>query len=232
MATSNVEMVVANGVARLTLKRPQKRNAITAQMWDDMIRAMDSVATDSGLRALLIQGSGGSFCAGADLAEVRSTDGTESTDYRGLVHQGLARIRDFPFVTVALIDGPCVGAGCSIALACDVRFATLAASFAIPAVKYGFVFDEGGLRHLVEVVGSGRATWMMLSGMTIGSVEAASIGLVDHCSDSSEVACERFLADLADANVSAAAETRRLIRLFTGLGPATRVGSHVTLEEG
>jgi enoyl-CoA hydratase/carnithine racemase len=229
MVTPDVEMVVVNGVARLTLIRPQKRNAVTAQMWHGMIRAIDEVSTTSGVRALLIQGSGGSFCAGADLTEVRSAGGIQSADYHDLVLRGLSRIRDFPVVTVALIDGPCVGAGCSIALACDIRFATLDAYFAIPAVKFGFAFDEGGLRHLVELVRSGHATRLMLAGTTIGSAEATTIGLVDHCSDGAEAECERFLADLADANLHTAAETRRLIRLFAGLDSEAHPPSHVAL---
>ena len=215
--TQDVEITAANGVARLTLRRPQKRNAITAEMWETIIRGLDAAGSKPRMRALLIQGSGGSFCAGGDLASVRLPDGTESQAFRALVAQGLARIRDFPVATAALIDGPCIGGGCNIALACDVRFATPSSTFAIPAVRYGLVFEESGLRRLVELVGSGHAYRLLLSGATIGGTEAASIGLVEHCSEAAAEECERYLADLDGAHGPTAAATRQLVRSFAGV---------------
>jgi enoyl-CoA hydratase/carnithine racemase len=223
--TQDVEITAADGVARLTLCRPGKRNAITAEMWEAIIRGLDAARSKPGMRALLIQGSGGSFCAGGDLGSVRLPDGSESQAFRALVAQGLARIRDFPFATAAFIDGPCIGGGCNIALACDVRFATPPSTFAIPAVRYSLVFEEAGLRRLVELVGSGHAYRLLLSGATIGGTEAASIGLVEHCSDAAAAECDRYLADLARAYGPTAAATRQLIRSFAGLDSVVDDGS-------
>src|SRR4051794_36196133 len=118
VASADLDISVEQDVAYLTLQRPEKRNAITAEMWEGIVAGLSDVARTPGLRALVVTGEGGSFSAGADLASVRNADGSLSSQYNETALRGIAAIRDFPQTTLALIDGPCFGAGCSLALAC------------------------------------------------------------------------------------------------------------------
>jgi enoyl-CoA hydratase/carnithine racemase len=216
-----IDIAVERDVARLTLQRPEKRNAITAEMWDAMIEGLSELGQMPALRALVVSGAGGSFSAGADLASVKNPDGSLSTQFNETALRGIAAIREFPHTTLALIDGPCFGAGCSIALACDVRFASPASIFSIPAVRYGIPYDEGSLRRLVELVGSGQASRLLFSGMRLSGRDAAQIGLVELCSDDLSAEGEAYVSALQSADVAMMSATRESIRRFAGLETTT-----------
>lgn len=216
--TTNLEISVEGTAAFLTLRRPEKRNAITAAMWEGMVTGLAEVAEHEGVRALVVTGSGGSFSAGADLESVRRTDGSRSPDYQETALAGLAAIRAFPQPTLALIDGPCVGGGCSIALACDIRFASPGSIFAVPAVRYGFTYDDWSLRRLVELVGSGQASRFLLSATKLSGEQAAAIGLVEVCSKDVRSEVDSYLAALALGDPSIMRATRASIRGVADLG--------------
>jgi len=217
---NNLELSVDGNVARLTFARPEKRNALTAEMWDGIVSGLAELAQDESVRALVVTGAGGSFSAGADLDAVRGADGTRQDAYQDKALRGVAAIRDFPRPTLALIDGACIGGGCSIALACDVRFASPASVFAVPAVRYGFTYDDGSLRRLVDLLGSGQATRFLLSAMKISGRDAADIGLVELCSDDLSGEAEAYLSALVAGDVAIIDVTRRSIRQFAGLATA------------
>jgi enoyl-CoA hydratase/carnithine racemase len=210
---SNLSVSVADGVARLTFQRPEKRNAITAGMWSGISEILQSLVGRDDVRCLAVQGSGGCFSAGADLAAVRDASGSPSSAYQALVERGLRSIREFRWPTLAVIEGPCIGGGCAIALACDVRFAVPGATFTIPAVRYGLELEGAALVRLVELVGSGQASRFLLSAMTIRGAEAAAMGLVDLCANNAFAAADEFLDSVAAADPATVAKTVAAIRM-------------------
>ena len=107
----HVTCTVRDGVVRLTLRRPEKRNAVTAAMWEAALAHLDDASARSDVRVLLVQGSEGFFCAGAHLASVKRPDGTPSDAYVDLAVRALTAVADFPAPSVARIEGPCIGAG-------------------------------------------------------------------------------------------------------------------------
>src|SRR4051794_34364029 len=135
--SAHVRCEVERDVARVTLDRPAKRNALSADMLTALTDLLSRLSRRDDVRALAIMGAGGAFCAGADLGSVREDDGKEATNYRRLVVDFLESVRLFPVPTVAVIDGPCIGAGYFLALSCDVRYATPESLIAIPSVRYG-----------------------------------------------------------------------------------------------
>jgi enoyl-CoA hydratase/carnithine racemase len=213
----NIELSVEGDVARLTFQRPEKRNAFTAEMWDGIVSCLAELERTESVRALAVTGAGGSFSAGADLESVKRADGSRSPAYQETALRGLAAIQHFPRPTLALIDGPCIGGGCSLALACDVRFASATSIFSVPAVRHGFSYDEWSLRRLVELVGSGQASRFLFSAMRISGRDAADIGLVELCSDDLQAEADAYLSAVASGDIATISATRESLRRFAGL---------------
>jgi enoyl-CoA hydratase/carnithine racemase len=204
----HIQFDISDGAARLRLNRPEKRNAVSQAMWLAMTAHLRAAAADTGVRALVIGGLPGVFCAGADLASVKNADRAHAAEYQRIALDSFAAIRDFPHPTLAAIDGLCIGGGCNIALACDVRFAGPQASFAIPAVRHGIVYDEWTIHRLVELVGSGRAGHFLFSAIRIGVERAAQIGLVDVHTDDVGAETATYLSELMLADDAAVAGIR------------------------
>jgi len=210
--SSEVLTSVRDGVAWLTLKRPAKRNAMTSQMWDTLRSAAVDFGGRDDVRVLAIQGSGGCFTAGADLESIMESDGSLSRGYHDKAFAALAAIREFPFPTLALVDGPCIGAGCSIALSCDVRFASTSAVFAVPGVSLGIVYEEWSVARLVDLMGSGRTSRFLLAAQRLPAPEAEVWGLIERCTDDLTSEGEAYLRTVCSGDRNAIAGTRRIIR--------------------
>jgi enoyl-CoA hydratase/carnithine racemase len=192
----HLQFGVTDGVATVRLNRPEKRNAVSQQMWSAIIANLRETAANPSVRALVFEGTPGVFCAGADLASVKNRDTSLAEEYRRIALEGYAAVRDFPRPTLAVIDGPCIGGGCNIALACDIRFASPLASFAVPAVRHGIAYDEWTVNRLIELIGSGRAAHFLFSAARLGAEQAERIGLVDVRTDDIAAETSAFLRDL------------------------------------
>lgn len=169
-------------IARLQLNQPEKHNAISLAMWRGLPEVLAAVEADRSIRALVVEGAGGkAFCAGADISEFADVYATrESTARYGThVHEAQARLRALPRPTIALVEGVCVGGGCGIALACDLRFASSAARFGITPAKLGLAYSRSDTAQLIEKVGPARAKDILFSGRLMDAGEALAIGLVD-----------------------------------------------------
>jgi len=210
--TEHVAITTSGGVVRVCLARPGKHNAITMEMWMAIANGLDRAKADPDVRALVITGEGGSFSAGADLKSIKDADGTPSAEYRAIALTGLTAIVDFPWPTLARIDGHCMGAGVNIALACDVRFTTPGSTFAIPAARHGLVYDDWSIARLVELTGSGQASRLLYSGVTIDGREAARIGLAELCADDLPAAADAYLAAVLSGNADSITSMRARIR--------------------
>ncbi|KAA0940080.1 enoyl-CoA hydratase/isomerase family protein [Streptomyces apricus] len=166
---------VADGVATVVIHHPAKRNAMTADMWRALPPLLDALAADPAVRVLVLTGEGGTFCAGADISSLR--DSAERA--QGLAVAAEEALAAFPKPTLAAVRGYCVGGGCQLAAACDLRFADEEASFGITPAKLGIVYPASSTRRLVSLVGPATAKYLLFSGELIGAERALRTGLVD-----------------------------------------------------
>ncbi len=183
MNFQTIQYASANAVARITLNRPERMNAFTQAMHDELRTAIALAASD-GSRVLVLTGAGRGFCAGQDLNDravapgqvVQATDLGESVEknYAPLVKS----LRALPIPVVAAVNGVAAGAGCNLALACDLVIATESASFLQPFCKLGLIPDTGGSYFLPRLVGTQRAMGLALLGDKISARRAAEIGLI------------------------------------------------------
>lgn len=172
---------VTGAVASITLDRPATRNAMTVAMWRALPGLIGRTAEDDGIRAVLLTGAGGAFCTGADVSEFPTAfaDAASAGRYNALVEAGRRALADLPKPTIAVVPGLAVGAGCGLAMACDLRFAAEGARFGMPPARLGAAYPFAGLGQLVGLVGPSRAKDMLYSGRLVDADEALRIGLND-----------------------------------------------------
>jgi 2-(1,2-epoxy-1,2-dihydrophenyl)acetyl-CoA isomerase len=206
----------------LTLNRPAALNSFTAQLNVELRAALEDVAADASVRALVITGAGRGFCAGQDLNDP-ALGGGESLDVGGVVeklYKPLAlRIRSMPVPVIAAVNGVAAGAGANFALGCDFVIAARSASFIQAFSKIGLVPDCGGTWLLPRLVGRARAIGLAMTGDKLPAEEAQRIGLIWQCVDDAAL-MDTALAlanKLAAMPTRALAETRRAIDEAAGL---------------
>ena len=163
-------------VRLLTIDRPKRRNALNHETLEQLQAAVAGAVERSvdghRTRALVLTGTGGHFCAGADLS------GVEDAGFVKLLNAVLAGFREAPFPTIAAIEGAALGAGTQLAVACDLRTAAADATFGIPAAKLGLMVDQWTVRRLASFAGQGTARAMLLAAHTYTGAEAFGFGLV------------------------------------------------------
>ena len=167
-----------DGIATLTIDRPEVRNAIKHQMVDEMHAALEQLENDENVKALILTSSGGkAFMSGADIAELR--DRRKDDALKGINANLFSRLERFPRPTVAAIVGYCLGGGCELALCCDFRVAGTTSRFGQPEVGLGIMAAAGATRRLPALVGLNHARRLLFSGAIIEAEDAERIGLVD-----------------------------------------------------
>jgi enoyl-CoA hydratase len=177
-----------DGVGLLELDRPQRRNALDIAQCRRLVDAVAELL-GRGVRALVVTGAGSSFCSGADFGEVH-TDG-----FRDALHAALHAVRAAPVPTVAAVNGPAIGAGTQLAIACDLRIADAGAVFGVPAAQLGVAVDPWTLHRLAQLAGGGTARAVALSCDRLDAGLAHARGLVDRLGDRD--AALAWAADLA-----------------------------------
>ncbi len=180
-----VDYHAENGIATVTLNRPEKLNAMNADLMRGAIAALEGAAADESIRVVVLTGAGRGFCAGGDLG-AKNTLGTGGTDSRIGVLQDLQRssklLREMPKVTIAAINGPCAGGGFSWAAAADLRYAAASAKFTTAYLNAGLSGDFGGTWTLPRIVGSARARELYLLSEKFSAEEAERFGFVSKAS--------------------------------------------------
>ena len=161
-------------VGSLTIDRPEKRNALTA----DALAALETGIERLETPVICLRGAGPAFCAGADLDAVAALDGERAAEFVRRGQRVANAIEETQSAVVAAVDGPARGGGVELALACDLRVATPDATFAEPGVKLGLFGAWGGTHRLPAIVGTGNALDLSLSGRVVGADEALRMGLV------------------------------------------------------
>jgi enoyl-CoA hydratase/carnithine racemase len=176
-----VSAVVHDGLAWVTVARPEKKNALTLAMWNAIPGVMGSLAGDDEVLGVVIRGAKGDFGAGADLEDVlAATDGRARAEaYCRAVVTALLAVATLPLPTLALVDGVAAGGAAELALACDMRVAQQGASFSFPFARLGVVPDRFTLARLTALVGLSAARRVVFSGEPIDAAHALTMGLVD-----------------------------------------------------
>jgi enoyl-CoA hydratase/carnithine racemase len=190
----------ATGVARLTLDRPARRNALTGAMWRELTRIVAELSASDTVRVVVLTGAGDHFSAGADISEFGAarTGAAAAQAYEGDVDACMVAIAACPKPTIAAVRGFCLGGGCGLAMACDFRLADRTARFGIPAARLGIVYGIPESRLLLALVGLANAKRILFTAERFDAVEAARIGFVDQVVDGSlEEATAAFAATLA-----------------------------------
>jgi len=202
---TGIEVTVADRVATILLNRPEVLNALHSDSHRALHRACDELEARDDVGAVLIRGSGTSFCSGSDLREIGDISGAAARAYVRLDFTTKNRIAGLSKPVVAAIHGWCVGGGVELALACDIRIAAEDAVFSMREVRLGSVPGSGGLQRLPAVVGLGVAKDWILTGRNVSAVDAERRGLVTEVVPAADLAARAhtLAAELAGRNPTA-----------------------------
>ena len=174
-----------NGVATLTLNRPERRNAVSMEMYEELGKVTAELSIDDSVNVLVITGAGGAFCAGADQAKKKEGEEAHDMGIGGLFNamrrkgnRVIQNITEMNKPTIAAVDGAAVGWGFSLAMACDMIIASDKAKFGCAFVNIGLHPDGGAIYFLPRLVGTPKACEMIFTGRIVGAEEADKVGLV------------------------------------------------------
>lgn len=217
------------GVLVLELDRPQRRNALSRELLSQL-RASLTGERALAAKAVIITGYGGTFSAGADLAEL---DGTEAdAGYDDEVSAVTTAIRQLPRPVVAAVEGPCLGAGCDLALACDVRVAGAGAVLGVPAVRLGLLYNPSSVARMRQVLGGQALRRLLLLGERFDAASAERLGLVDEVVGTGQALqwAVDVLGGLPAAAADALAATKGLLNALDDPGADLRQWQVTRLE--
>jgi enoyl-CoA hydratase/carnithine racemase len=186
-----------DGGVVVSLNRPGRRNAVNFAQWRKLGDLFAELGADRGVRAVILTGTGGHFCAGADISEFKTVraDAAMGAAYDESVRHGTQSLIDLPKPTIAAIAGYCIGGGVALALACDFRVAVAGARFGIPAARLGIVYSQLECESLIATVGVTAAKRILFGAAQIDAAEAARIGLIDRLAEGDPVDAARDFAE-------------------------------------
>ena len=245
MELQDTSLDISDGIATVTLNRPDKLNAFTGRMMNEMIDIFDRTDADDDVKAVIITGAGRGFCAGADLSsggDTFSRGGSDVMSRQGVPRDGggLLTLRIFESLkpVIGAVNGPAVGVGVTMTLPMDIRLASDAARFGFVFARRGIVPEACSSYFLPRIVGILRATEWVFTGRVFGAQEALDAGLVRsvHAPDDLLPAARELAREIADntAPVSVALSRRMLWRMLGASHPmdAHRVDSRGIMERG
>jgi len=178
---------IAEGIATITLNRPDRLNSFTGEMHAELKQAMQIIQADHSVRVLVITGAGRGFCAGQDLSERMMGDGQEAPDVGSSLDKNynplLKQLRALPYPVICAVNGVAAGAGCNLALACDIVIAAKSASFIQAFSRIGLIPDAGGTFTLPRLVGTARAMAAAMLAETVSAEQAEQWGMIWRCVD-------------------------------------------------
>lgn len=224
----NLEFEVEDGVAVITLNRPEALNALNGDLMLELGIALDIAAGSDGVRAVILTGSGRSFIAGADINEFRNL-GQDPFAGRDAALQGqdvLANLAAMPVPTIAAINGFAFGGGLEVALACDLRVAQPGARMGLPEVGLGLIPGYGGTQRLPRLIGPSRAMDLIFTGRHVEAEEALQLGLVNRVSEGALAGARELAAQmLRNAPISLGVAKEAIVR-----GMATDLNNGLEIE--
>ncbi|MEE4154801.1 MAG: enoyl-CoA hydratase-related protein [Erythrobacter sp.] len=207
-----LRLEIEGRVAHLLIDRADKRNAFNMAMWEAMPGLLEEAVATDGVRLLVVRSAepGGAFCAGADIRELLANkdDATWRAANQGAINHVQFTLARLALPTLAFIEGDCIGGGCGIALACDLRIATTAARFGITPAKLGLVYPLHDVKLLTDLVGPGQARRILYTGSLIDANEARRIGLIEQIEEDPSAMIDALCA----ASPHSIRETKRFVR--------------------
>src|SRR5918997_6819157 len=211
-------------VALLTITRPEKRNALNIQTRQEGAAALDELRADDAVRVVVITGAGDkAFVAGADIGEFEGR--TANMQREVMLGRSLfTAVDSFPKPLIAMVNGYCLGGGCELAMACDIRVASDKASFGQPEINLGIIPGGGGTQRLTHLVGEGKAMELILTGEIINAQTAFSYGLVNAVVPAEEL--EAKTLEIANRIAEKSPIALRMAK------EAVKTASRSTLDEG
>jgi len=214
-----------SGITTITLDRPERQNTLNRDMFDELATAFDRAA-EQRPRCLVVRGNG-TFSAGADVSMLADLDQYEF--FATPMGEVFTQLEELPFLTIAAIDGHCLGGGLELALACDFRVASESSEFGAPEVTLGLLPGGGGTQRLVRLVGLAKAKELVLLGDTISAAEAADCDLVTRCVPDDEF--ETAVDDLSQQVASGAPLAQHAAKIALHEGSDAPINSGLTLEK-
>jgi enoyl-CoA hydratase/carnithine racemase len=189
--TDDLQLERAGAVATLVLNRPDSHNAINLGMYEALPGLVATIEDDQSIKVLVLRGAGDrSFASGADISEFEDVRGNAESakSYNERVAAAEQAIEGLSKPTIAMVHGYCIGGGCGLALACDLRFADDRARFAITPAKLGLVYSLESTKRLVDLVGPAQAKWVLMSGQQVSAERARQLRLVDEVTSPEDLA--------------------------------------------
>ncbi|MDI3298105.1 MAG: enoyl-CoA hydratase/isomerase family protein [Bacillota bacterium] len=209
-------------VAWLTVDRAERRNAMTRSMWEELAGFLEEVERSPGVRALVLRGRPGSFCAGADLDELRSLAPPEVDAAFALMEATLEKVERLGAPTLAVADGVAAGAGLELLLACDLRLGTPRARLGMPVARLGILPGVPFAARLVRAIGPARAKELLLTGRLLPADEALAWGLLSRLvpEEELEAALASLLGELARLSPASLRAAKRAVSASAALASA------------
>ncbi len=230
MEFNTLLFTVENGIATITINRPDKLNALNKDVIDDLSKAIDEVYNNNEIKSAIITGAGAkAFVAGADISEFTTLGVSEGTE---LARKGQTlvfdKIENSPKPVIAAVNGFALGGGCELAMSCHFRLASENAKFGQPEVNLGLIPGYGGTQRLTALVGKGRAMELCMTSNLIGANEALNIGLVNHVT-APEMLLEKTREILANINTKAPLALAKVIQCVNKAGSAEGFETEINL---
>lgn len=238
MAESTDRIVInrQGGVADVRLNRPEKMNALDAQMFTDLVTTADDLAADASLRCVVLSGEGRSFCAGLDFASFQGMAGDDNkaasdntvrditrADEGRITHRGQQAVfgwTELPVPVIAAITGHALGGGVQLALGADIRIVHPEAKMSVLESRWGLIPDMTGTQSLINLVGLDVAKELTFTGRMVGGAEAVELGMATHLSDDPHVMAMELAHDIASKSPDAIRAAKRLFNQAPKLSTA------------
>jgi enoyl-CoA hydratase/carnithine racemase len=218
MAQTDKMLVRKDGpVGHLIFNNPERRNAVSLEMWQAVASLLADFAADDTIRVVVLSGAGGkAFASGADISKFddERTGAEAIARYNAAVERANAAVHGLPKPTIAMIRGYCIGGGLGLALCCDLRVCSQDSRFAVPAARLGLGYAYPGLKRMVDVVGPSFAKEIFYTARQFDAREAETMGLVNRVVPAEEL--EGFVADYADRIASNAPLTIAGVKFVVG----------------
>jgi enoyl-CoA hydratase/carnithine racemase len=213
-----LDFQVRDGVAWLTLQRPEVLNAINREMVSAFRIRVEELQDRADVRVVVTRGAGRAFCAGSDLRELAPLSAPEAAEYELKFAKSFAMLDDLPQPTIAMLHGHALGGGLGVALYHDFRVASAAASLGMPEVELGWI-PPWAVGRLVETVGSAQARWLLMSCKVLSGAEAATLGLVNEAVPEAQLLSrvEELAAKLVSMPVEGLSKTKMFLNRVSPL---------------
>ncbi len=210
-----IQLDVTGPVATLTFQRPEKLNALNAEMVQETTHALKALQTQPEVRVLMLTGQGRAFIAGADVRQFLEFDSVRAYEFARQAQELVNLLEALPIPVMAAVNGFALGGGCEVAMACDLIYASEKATFGQPEINLGLMPGIGGSQRLARLVGKGLAKDLCLTGRALTASEALSLGLVARVFPPEALLpeCRRIAEELAGKSRFALQQIKRVINL-------------------